>query len=506
MPSSLAVLYSRGVAGMNAPLVTVEVHIASGLPHFTIVGLPEAVVRESKDRVRSAIQTSQFDFPARRITVNLAPADLPKQGSRLDLAIAVGILIASHQLKIDKLQQYEFVGELALTGELRPVSALLPLAMQTQIAERALIFPAQNIDDLHLLEDLCAYPAKHLLDVCAHLSGRTPLAPANLIAPAAETNYLIDLSEVIGQDSAKRALEIAAAGGHNMLMCGPPGTGKTLLASRLPTLLPTLSFTQALEVAAIHSLSQHNRIANLSLLPPFRTPHHSASSVALVGGGRPPKPGEVSLAHRGVLFLDELPEFDRKTLETLREPLESGQITIARAGFQAEYPAQFQLVAAMNPCPCGHHGDLRKACRCTPHALANYQQRLSGPLLERIDLHVAIMPQTLDLFAENDTVRENSSAVRSRVIPAQEKQYQRQNKLNQRLSSQELTNICPLNAACRQLLTQASARLQLSARSQHRMVRVARTIADLQSQDTIETQHLAEALSYRQHLWAREDI
>lgn len=505
MSSSLAVLYSRGVAGMNAPLVTVEVHISGGLPNFTIVGLPETVVRESKDRVRSAIQTSQFDFPARRITVNLAPADLPKQGSRLDLAIAIGILVASHQLKVDKLSQYEFVGELALTGELRPVSALLPLAMQTQLAERRLIFPVNNVDDLHLLEDLCAYPAKHLLDVCAHLNGRTPLAPANLVAPAATTEYLIDLSDVIGQDSAKRALEIAAAGGHNMLMCGPPGTGKTLLASRLPTLLPPLSFSQALEVAAIHSLSHHTRVASLSLLPPFRTPHHSASSVALVGGGRPPKPGEISLAHRGVLFLDELPEFDRKTLETLREPLESGQITIARAGFQAEYPAQFQLVAAMNPCPCGHYGDIRKTCRCTPHALAHYQQRLSGPLLERIDLHVAITPQSLDLFAEENTARENSSTVRARVTPAQTIQYELQQKLNQRLSPQELTHICPLDTDCKQLLTQASARLQLSARSQHRMVRVARTIADLQKQDKIHAQHLAEALTYRQNLWARDD-
>ncbi len=491
---------------MQAPLVTVEVHIASGLPHFAMVGLPETVVRESKDRVRSAIQNAQFDFPARRITVNLAPADLPKQGSRLDLAIALGILIASHQLKTNDLSQYEFVGELALTGELRPISAILPLAMQTQIASRTLIFPAQNTDDLHLLEDLCALPAKHLLDVCAHLSERTPLKPAELIAPKIESHYLMDLNEVIGQESAKRALEIAAAGGHNMLMCGPPGTGKTLLASRLPTLLPALQFQQALEVATIHSLSQHKRLTHLSLLPPFRSPHHSASSVALVGGGRPPKPGEISLAHLGVLFLDELPEFDRKTLETLREPLESGQVTISRAGFQAEYPAQFQLVAAMNPCPCGHAGDPRKACRCTPQALANYQQRLSGPLLDRIDLHVAIMPQTLDLFGEHGQAQEDSSAVRERVTQAQTIQYARQQKLNQRLIPQELHELCPLSLPCRQLLTQASARMQLSARSQHRSVRVARTIADLQAHTSIEISDLAEALSYRQRLWDQDAI
>lgn len=502
MSSSVAVLYSRGVAGLSAPQVTVEVHISSGLPNFAIVGLPETVVRESKDRVRSAIQTAQFEFPARRITVNLAPADLPKQGSRLDLAIAIGILVASHQLKADHLNHFEFIGELALTGELRPVHAILPLAMQTQAAARALIFPQANLEDLQLLENLCAYPAKHLLDVCAHINGRQLLAPAELIPPPIQNQHLFDLSEVIGQESAKRALEIAAAGKHNMLMCGPPGTGKTLIASRLPTLLPNLSFEKALEVAAIYSLSSHKQKQSFSLLPPFRNPHHSASSVALVGGGRPPKPGEISLAHLGVLFLDELPEFDRKALETLREPLESGQITIARAGFQAEYPAEFQLVAAMNPCPCGHLGDTRKACRCTPHALSYYQQKLSGPLLDRIDLHVRVMPQTLDLFDEYQTASETSSTVRKRVLYAQSIQYQRQQKANQHLNPQELTAFCLLDTVSRQLLTKASASLQLSARSQHRAIRVARTIADLQGSDNISTSHLAEALSYRQLPWA----
>lgn len=501
MSSSVAVLYSRGVAGLSAPQVTVEVHISSGLPNFTIVGLPETVVRESKDRVRSAIQTAQFEFPARRITVNLAPADLPKQGSRLDLAIAIGILIASHQLKATQLENYELIGELALTGELRPVHAILPLAMQTQAISRSLIFPEANMAELQILENLCAYPAKHLLDVCAHLSGRQLLTPAELIPPPIENEHLIDLSDVIGQDSAKRALEIAAAGKHNMLMCGPPGTGKTLIASRLPTLLPHLSFEKALEVAAIYSLSMHKQKQSFSLLPPFRHPHHSASSVALVGGGRPPKPGEISLAHLGVLFLDELPEFDRKALETLREPLESGQITIARAGFQAEYPAEFQLVAAMNPCPCGHFGDTRKACRCTPHALSHYQQKLSGPLLDRIDLHVQVMPQALDLFDEAVTAPETSSVVGERVLKAHAIQFQRQQKHNQQLNPQELMQFCHLESSCRQLLIQASARLQLSARSQHRAIRVARTIADLNGSDDINTQHLAEALSYRQLPW-----
>lgn len=503
--ASLAVLYSRGTAGMKAPLVTVEVHLSPGLPRFTIVGLPETVVRESKDRVRSAILTAQFNFPARHITVNLAPADLPKQGSRLDLAIAIGILVASKQISAERLQDYEFIGELALTGELRSVAGLLPMAIQTQIAKRTLVFPQENINDLCLLEDLCALPAKHLLDICAHLSGQAPLKPADLIAPPISHDCNIDLSDVIGQDSAKRALEIAAAGRHNILMCGPPGTGKTLLASRLPTLLPALVFHDALEVAAIHSLSSQQPSTNLSLSPPFRAPHHSASSVALVGGGRPPKPGEISLAHKGVLFLDELPEFDRRALETLREPLESGHIVITRAGSQAEYPAEFQLVAAMNPCPCGHYGDPRKACRCTLHALSHYQQKLSGPLLERIDLHLQVLPQTLDFFDQPTITRETSAQVRERVMQAREIQWQRQQKLNQHLAAQELTAFCALSESSKRLLAQASSQWQLSARGQHRLIRVARTIADLAAAPTIADAHIAEALSYRHHALSQND-
>ncbi len=497
---SLAVVYSRSRLGIQAPLVTVEVHISPGLPAFSIVGLPEAAVRESKERVRSALINCQFEFPAKRITINLGPADLPKEGGGYDLPIALGILVALQKIPQCRVLDYEFSGELSLSGELRPIQGPLLLALAARESGRAFILPLANVVEAAFPGDNLLYPATHLLEVLEHLTKNKLLDPFPHTATANShsKNNGTDLADVRGQNHAKRALEVAAAGGHNLLMMGPPGTGKTLLASCLASILPPLNVDEALEVAAIYSLHPQRDFNFCFKKRNFRNPHHSASSISLVGGGSKPKPGEISLAHHGVLFLDELPEFDRKVLEVLREPLESGKILISRAARKVEFPAAFQLIAAMNPCPCGYLGDTKGNCRCTSEQVNRYRSRLSGPLLDRIDLHIEVPRLSNNiLFNQAQENIESSQIVLERVRKTFEVQYGRANTLNARLNSTELQQYCCLNAESESFLLKAMEQLGLSARSYHRILRVARTIADLASAKNIQLEHVKEALAFR---------
>ena len=491
---SLAVLYSRALSGMDAAQVTVEVHLANGLPSFTIVGLPEIEVKESKDRVRAALQNCQFEFPTRHITVNLAPADLPKESGRVDLPIALGILAASGQIPTDKLAEYEFAGELALTGELRAIRGALAMTYHAANCGRAFMLPETNAAEACLVEQATVYAAKSLLQVAAHLCGRETIARFLPNTQQLVPNYP-DMQEVKGQGQAKRALEVAAAGGHSILMSGPPGTGKSMLAARLPGILPQMTQEEALESAAMQSLGGFFDVAKWKQRP-YRAPHHTASAVALVGGGSNPRPGEISVAMHGILFLDELPEFDRSVLEVLREPMESGRITISRAARRADFRAQFQLVAAMNPCPCGYLGHYNGKCRCTPDKIARYRGKISGPLLDRIDIQIEVpaVPQDV-LLKQGDG--ETSAAIQVRVELARQAALRRQGKSNAHLSVTEIDALCTLDEKSTALLQQAIARLNLSARAYHRILKVARTIADLAGSENISASHIAEAVQYR---------
>jgi magnesium chelatase family protein len=466
---------------------------------MSIVGLPEMAVKESRDRVRGALINGRFQFPAGRVTINLAPADLPKEGGRFDLPIALGVLGASGQVRREALGGLELFGELALSGALRPIAGVLPAALAARRAGRGLIIPIANAEEAALVSDLLIYPAEHLLDVCAHLNGTAMLQPFERGTAEPRVADYPDLCEVRGQEHGKRALEIAAAGGHSLLFIGPPGTGKSMLAGRLPGILPSMTEDEALEAAAVHSVS-----GLASFDPqrwrqrPFRSPHHTASGAALVGGGSNPRPGEISLAHQGVLFLDELPEFDRRVLEVLREPMESGHIHISRAARQAEFPARFQLLAAMNPCPCGYLGDPSARCHCSAEQVARYRARISGPLLDRIDLHVEVPrlpPERLNSPPAGEV--ECSAAVRARVETARALQVQRAGRPNQALGPRDIDQICTLDDAGRRLMSQALQRLGLSARAYHRVLKVARTIADLAGSDDIRVSHLSEAIGYR---------
>ncbi len=491
---ALACVYSRARIGLESPLVTVEVHLANGLPAFNIVGLPETSVREAKDRVRSAIINCGYEFPAKRITVNLAPADLPKEGGRFDLPIAIGILAATSQLPDTDLKQYEFAGELALSGELRPIIGEIPMAMACKQSARTLVIPSENAEQASWVKQTKILSLSHLTQLFPHfLNQQTLPFVETILSHNPTTNCQHDIADVVGQPLAKRALEIAASGGHNLLFIGPPGTGKTMLASRLPGILPPMTEQEALDSAAIQSICHKSVNPDSWLTRPFRAPHHTASSAALVGGGSHPQPGEISLAHNGVLFLDELPEFERKVLDVLREPMESGEVTISRALVKQTFPAQFQLVAAMNPSPTGFYNDKRS----TPEQVLRYLNRLSGPFLDRIDIQIEVTRLPKGMWANSTEQGESSQVIQQRVYHCHQRQMLRQHKANAQLSSAELRVVCQLNADDNEFLELAIEKLNLSTRAHHKILKIARTLADMAAVENIERKHLIEALSYR---------
>ena len=495
---SFARALSRAQLGLEAPLVQVEAHLGPGLPNFTIVGLPAPVVRESRERVRAAMLSSGYTFPPGRITVNLAPVELSKQGGRFDLPIALALLSASGQLPATPQPTYECYGELGLAGELKPVGGLFLAALRARTAQHALIVPLENSDEVRLSGHAAAYGAADLRAAAARLTcadargALVPGVPATHGAPAGS------LSDVMGHWYAKRALTVAAAGGHSLLMVGPPGSGKSMLAARLPELLPPLSADEALEVASIASMAGHRLDAHRWTQRPFRAPHHTASAHAIVGGGPLIRPGEISLAHHGVLFLDELPEFDRRVLESLREPLETGAITIARAAAQLELPAQFQLLAAMNPCPCGYFGDPVQPCHCTAARITRYRQRISGPLLDRIDIRIDVPRITsAELTASKPPGEPSAEDAAAQAQRARCWRVQRSGCLSARLSAVQLQRCCALPGTAQKLLQRSAERLSLSGRGVHRLLALGRTIADLEGSETIEPPHLAEAVQLR---------
>ena len=533
---SLAVVRSRAPAAGRAPEVTVEVHLANGLPSFSIVGLPDLEVRESRERVRAALQNCGYDFPVRRITVNLAPADLPKESGRFDLPIALGILAASGQIPVAALGPREFAGELSLTGALRPMRGAFAMACGTARRHRRdgasdakpdaegyrptidanlreagtpgpvlslpeLYLPLASAYEAALVPGVNVYGALDLPSLCAHLAGAVDGRLRPVDAPSFEPDALAampDMADVIGQPGARRALEVAAAGGHHMLMVGPPGAGKSMLAARLPGLLPPMSDDEALASAALLSASALGFSPAQWRRRPFRAPHHSSSAAALVGGRNPPQPGEITLAHLGVLFLDELPEFDRHVLETLREPLEAGRITVSRAAQHADFPAACQLVAAMNPCPCGWRGDPAGRCRCTPDAATRYMRKLSGPLVDRIDIQIELPAlSAAELSARAGASGEPTADIARRVVAARDRQRARQGKTNRELAGREVDEVCRPDAGGELLLREASERFGWSARAYYRVLKVARTIADLAGDAMPNSAHVAEAIQYR---------